>query len=111
MQKAVDALDKDFKKSDILVYGAGNFFHRNNAEMQRKYNIKAIIDKNKEGILEDWKIIKISECSNIAYEQIVIMVENVGVCFSIIRDLMDCGIESEKIIWGGGYFWNICGQI
>lgn len=91
------------KKQDILVYGAGTFFKEKKKMLQQYYNIKAIIDKNKGGVYENWKIIKISECHDFIYEKIVIMVENVRTVFLIIRDLLNDGIESNRIIWGGIY--------
>lgn len=97
--------DKEDKViQDILVYGAGNFFYKNKEMIQKEYNIKAIIDKNKDGILDNWKIIKVRDCANIAYEQIVIMVEDIGTVLLIIKELLDSGIESGKIIPGIGIY-------
>lgn len=89
------------RKQDVLIYGAGNFFDRKKEILQQKYSIKAIIDQYKQGFMQDWKIIKIEDCVNFNYEKIIIMIENLGIVFSVIRDLLDSGIESSKIIWGG----------
>lgn len=86
---------------DILVYGAGNFFCKNKQKIEQNYNIKMIVDKNKEGFIDGWKIIKIEECANIVYEKIIVMVENIRDCFLIIDDLLNAGIENRKIVWGG----------
>ncbi|MCI8314812.1 MAG: FkbM family methyltransferase [Lachnospiraceae bacterium] len=88
------------RKQDILVYGAGNFFQSNKNTVEQQYNIIAIIDKNKQGTLEKWKIIKPDEHKEMFYEKIVIMVENINDCFLIVSDLLDCGVESEKIALG-----------
>lgn len=92
------------QRQDILVYGAGSFFHRYKEVIEQQYNIKAIIDKNKDGFLDNWKIIKIEECNKFTYEKIIIMVENVKFLLDIIIDLLNHNIPSEKMEWGGGYF-------
>lgn len=91
-------------KQDVLIYGAGNFFNKNKEALQRQYNIKAIIDKNKEGFVENYKIIRVSECVSYTYEKIIIMVENVQSCFTIISDLLKSGVSSEKIVYGGVHY-------
>ncbi len=92
------------EEQDILVYGAGDFFHRNKEKIEHQYNIKAIIDRNKKGILENCKIIKMEELVNFSYEKILIMVDNVKDCFLITRDLLRNGVEAEKILWGSGVY-------
>lgn len=92
------------RKQEILVYGAGNFFCANKQKIERDYNIKMIIDKNKEGFVDNWKIIKIEECANIVYEKIIIMVENIRDCFLIIGDLLNAGIANSRIVWGGSIY-------
>lgn len=95
---------ESLRKQDILVYGAGDFFNRNKEIIREQYHIKAIIDKNKQGFLEEWKLIKIDECTDIAYEKVIIMVENIRECFLIVKDLLNVGVESEKIVVGGGLY-------
>lgn len=91
-------------KQDVLIYGAGQFFYKNKEALQKQYNIKAIIDENKEGFVENHKIIHISECAGYAYEKIIIMVENVQSCYTIINDLLKNGISNEKIVFGGVHY-------
>lgn len=93
------------KKQDVLVYGAGNFFKTNREILEEDYCIKAVIDKNRQGFLEDLQIIRLEEYEKISHKKMLIMVENVKFCFEIIRDLLNHGIDHEKIVLGMG----LCG--
>lgn len=91
---------EDETKGNILVYGVGNFYIKNEKKITEKYNIKAYIDKGKRGWFAGKKIIKLDEIKNYIYDYIVIMLQNLQECGNVTKELMKCGIDSEKIILG-----------
>ena len=91
-------------KQDVLIYGAGELFYKYKKALQKQYNIKAIIDKNKEGFIDNYEIIRVNECANYIYEKIIIMVENIQSCFAIISDLLKNEVASETIVFGGMHY-------
>lgn len=95
---------EDELKEKILVYGAGNFYLKNEKEINEKYNIGAFIDKRKHGWLEGKKIISLKEVGQYTYDRILIMVWDIQECANIIKELMDLEISQEKILSGHNLF-------
>lgn len=96
--------EEDTLKEKILVYGAGFFYHENERAINKKYYIKAFVDKRKNGWLEGKKIISLKEIEEYTYDRILVMVRDIQECIKITRKLMILGVASEKILLGNSLF-------
>lgn len=95
---------EDETKDNILVYGLGNFYLQNERETNKKYNIKAFVDRNKRGWFVGKKIIKLNEIKDYTYDYILIMIQDIQECLKVSNELSDLGINSEKILLGNNLF-------
>lgn len=98
------ALKETDLKESILIYGLGNFYLRNEKEVNDKYNIKAFIDQRKNGWFAGKKIIQISEIKNYQYDKIIIMIEDIQECINITKKLLNLTIDYKKIMIGHSLF-------
>lgn len=98
------------EQQKVLIYGAGDFFAKNKDAIKERYVIEAIIDQNKDGILDGYNIIKIKQCADYSYDKILIMVADIKICFEIITALLENGVLCEKIILGNSLFGEYVGK-
>lgn len=63
-------------KINILLYGAGNFYLRNEKYINEKYYIKKFVDINKKGYFEGKRIIKPDEIKYCKFDKIIIMIQD-----------------------------------
>lgn len=92
------ANDSDNHKKKILVYGIGNFFLKNEKEINQNYYIDKFIDLYKKGYFAGKEIIKPVAIENCDYEKIVVMLQNREECMNIVHDLVqNHHVSKEKI--------------
>lgn len=89
------------EKKDIVVYGLGNFYFKNERSMNQKYHIKAFVDKKKKGYYGGKQIITLNEISQWSFDEIVIMIQNTQECINIADKLINVyGVPYNKIVLG-----------
>ncbi len=94
---------------NVLIYGLGNFFKKNEKKLNELFHIKAFIDAKKTGWFAGKKIISINEISSYQYDKIIVMVQKFQECIHISQALLSKGVDAEKIVLGhccidaGGY--------
>lgn len=95
------ALNKDTSKPHVLIYGAGNFFKKNEKYINDKYYIEAFIDASKEGYLAGRKIIKASEINTYDCDKVIIMIQSIQECLKIAKELTSkYGVSHKDISFG-----------
>lgn len=94
------ASEFDDRKENILVYGVGNFFKKNEKQINQDYNILKFVDKYKSGYFAGKEIIKPDEINQCDYDKIIIMIQDAELCIEIARKMMEYQIEYTKIILG-----------
>lgn len=87
-------------KEKIIVYGLGNFFHQYEKEINKKYYIRAFVDRGKRDWYAGKKVIGISEVEQYNYDKIIVMVQNIQECMSVVRELMSRKVCKEHILIG-----------
>ncbi len=100
---------KDESRENILIYGLGNFYLKNEKVISERYNIMAFVDGYKHGWFAGKKIISVDEIEQYTYDRILIMIINPEDCRKIVRKIVDRGISSDKILLGCNFFgkWDI----
>lgn len=91
---------EDDAKENILLYGVGNFFKRNEKAVNDKYNIKVFIDRKKRGWFAGRKIIRIDEIEYYDYDRILIMIQDACESKRIVKNLTEHGVNPKKILVG-----------
>lgn len=88
-------------KKRIVVYGVGNFYLRNEKEINEEYFIEAFVDKNKKGFFAGKKIIKPNAIVDYDFEKMVIMLQDENECISIAQTMIKSfAILENKIEFG-----------
>lgn len=98
-------------KKKVLIYGIGNFFLQNKEDIVKDYDIIAFIDSEKSGWYLDKKIINPVNVHQYEYEEIIVMVQNICACFSIVKLLLDKDVSAECIILGHSLYGEYGKQI
>lgn len=88
-------------ESNIVLYAAGNvgksFFDQLN---KTKYARCILwVDRNCNRVYEGMEIKSISEINNVAFDYVVIALDNEQMAKSVREDLIRCGVKDEKIVW------------
>lgn len=100
-------------KENIIVYGKGDYFSRNEEVLNKNAFIQAIVDKNKRDWYAGKKLIKKDELVDYGYKYkyIVIMIESKDECHRIVDDLShNYGIPRDKIVLGSEYLQVLEGK-
>lgn len=87
-------------KEKILVYGAGNFYRRNEKKICEKYFVQAYIDRGKKGWLDGKKVIKRNEIEQYAYDWILVMIQDAEESMEVIKQLTEQKVDSKRILIG-----------
>lgn len=90
----------DEAKEEIMVYGLGNFYLRNEEKVCEKYYVQAFVDRKKRGWFAGKQIIKRTEIKQYTYDWILIMIQDEEECSVIEKELIANGIKPEKILFG-----------
>lgn len=88
-------------REKVLVYGLGNFYLQNEKAINEKYNLLAFIDKYK-CKHDKWyagkRIISMNEIGEYNYDRIIVTVWSIAECRSIVRELINYGVNPKKIM-------------
>lgn len=98
-------------KKNVLIYGMGNFFLQNEEDIIERYDVTAFIDSEKSGWHLDKRIINPVNVFQYEYEEIIIMVQSIRACFSIVKLLLDQGVSAEHIVLGHSLYGEYSRQI
>ena len=94
------AINDGHNKEEILVYGVGEYFKRNEDLLNEQYYISGFIDKKKKGYFAGKRIISPQSLKVSGNERVVIMIENRNICAEVKHVLMESGIKDSNIlIW------------
>lgn len=93
-------------KEKIIVYGCGQFFCKNRENIESKFNIIGQVDKSSK--IADYTDFR--ECKE-EYSFILIMIARMDIVFEVIVDLINNGINAEKILLGISLFENFCDDV
>lgn len=87
------------EKEKALVYGLGNFFHRNEKSINEKYYIDVFIDNGKKGYYAGKRIVKANDVSGLTgNDTILIMIQDINECMKAAKDLVcKYGIDNDRI--------------
>ena len=96
--------EEEKSKENVIVYGLGNFFKQNEKEINKKYYIKAFVDRRRQGWYAGKKLIGIEEIEKYSYDKIIIMVQNIQDCMAVAKELMCRKVLKEQIIIGHGIY-------
>ncbi len=94
---------EDAAKETILLYGLGYYFKQNEKKVNEQYNIRAFVDRRKRGWFAGKKIIKANEISSYDYDKILVMIQDAKECDSIVKNLIEQGIDGKKILTGRSF--------
>ncbi len=99
----------DPNKENALVYGVGDFYMRNEKQVNADYNIIGFIDSYKKGYFEGRSIVKPDEIDRYKYDKILIMMQSIQTSIDIARVLIK-NVDCTKIIIGVGKYgaYNGC---
>ena len=93
------AINKDFSKEHILIYGLSGIFALNEKYINKKYYIDGFIDRSKHGYYGGKKILSIKEIINYPKIRILIMLSHIEESISVAHELIhEYGIEAGRII-------------
>lgn len=92
------------QKESIIIYGMGKFFRQKEREINEQYYIRAFIDRREKGWYAGKKIISLNELTKYENEKVLIMVQNVQECFRIVKELIQRGVNAERILIGHNQF-------
>lgn len=85
----------------VAIYGLGNFYLKNEQQINQEYYVDKFIDKNKKGYFAGKKIIKLREIDKYNFDKIIIMIQNEEECKKVTSDLLqNYGVERGKVILG-----------
>lgn len=89
------------KRKKVVVYGVGNFYTKNRNKVEEEFDVVAYVDKKMKSCNDNSKIVinNISEV-NENFDYVLVMVENVSICFEIVRSILFEGISYDRIIIG-----------
>ncbi len=88
-------------RATVLVYGVGNFYLKNEKQLNDEYYIKMFIDTNKKGYFAGKKIVRPDGIQDHKYEKIVIMIQNEEESMGVADNLIEtCKVPKEKIEFG-----------
>jgi methyltransferase, FkbM family len=84
------------EKEKAIVYGKGGFYKENKEVIERQFDVIALVDrKEKEGT------VSLSEAVKMPYNKVIIAIYDVGMCFEVIKVLMETyQIPAENIVLG-----------
>lgn len=105
------AYEHNMDRENILVYGVGNFFARNEKSLNEKYNIEGFIDREKKGWIGGKKIIRIDDVSLYDYDKIIIMIQSMRECINIAKELISREVNAEQIMLGPNLFGQYSSMI
>lgn len=94
------------EKEKVLVYGSGNFFHKNEKSINERYYIDAFIDNWKKDYYAGKRIIKAKEISRLAeHDTILIMIQDIHECMKAAKELVcQYGVDANRIKLGCQYY-------
>lgn len=96
---AINKYDSNRKK--VVVYGIGNFFKRNEKQVNEEYYIEKFIDRNKKGYFAGKQIIKLEEIEKYEFEKLIIMIQSKTESEKIAKNIiMNHNIPEDKIELG-----------
>lgn len=101
------ACEFDSRKENVLVYGIGNFFKKNEKQINQDYNIEKFVDSYKKGYFAGKEIIKPHEINKHDYDKILIMVQEAQESLDIVRKLLEYKIDYSKIIFGVDIYGDV----
>lgn len=88
-------------KPATVIYGMGDYFSYNVEKIATKYNVIALMDRERCGYYSGIKIISPKDLAAYQYEYIVIMIKNREICEEIIDFLVGSyGVNKCKIKYG-----------
>lgn len=102
---------EDISKTNVLIYGLGNFYARYEKEINRDYNVKAFIDNGKKGWYAGKKIIGCKDVSKYNYDSILVMVQDIQECINISNELIRNKVNADKIILGHSQYGEYSNRI
>lgn len=101
------AMDKpDDDRERALVYGLGDFFLKNEKQVNHDFYIMEFIDGYKKGYFAGRNIIKPEEIGQYSYDKILIMIQDVQTCIDVARKLLAYNVDAEKIVLGISMYGN-----
>lgn len=94
------------EKEKAIVYGLGNFFSRNEKNINENYYIDAFIDNGKKGYYAGKRIVKAKDAGKIVgNDAILIMIQDINECMKAVRELVcQYGIDAGRIKLGCQYY-------
>ena len=101
----------ELSKQHILIYGMGNFFYQYEKEINDSYYIEAFVDRYKNGWYAGKKVIRMNQISEYNYGKIMIMVQDIQQCICIVKELIERGIDAEKIVLGQNCYGELSKSI
>lgn len=90
-------------KKRAIIYGIGNFWRKIKEKVLEQYDIAAYADRN---VRPEENILSVSEAIGCLYDVIIIALEDIGGCFTVIKDLFSSyHVPYEKMVLGH-FFWE-----
>lgn len=88
-------------KATALIYGLGNFYLKNEKQVNDEYYIKMFADINKKGYFAGKKIIRPEKIKDYIFEKLIIMIQDKAESLRIAENMMkNYNIPKEKIEFG-----------
>lgn len=86
------------EKKSILVYGAGEFYLKNEKRINENYYVEKFVDKYKKGFLAGREIIRPDEIRNCLFHKLLIMIGDRNEAVNVKHFLeKEYGVSEEKI--------------
>lgn len=85
-------------KKKVIVYGIGKFYREMEEKINEMYEVVSKVDRN---LNEQERIVSLDEALLKYYDEVIITIENIGVCFEVVAMLIEkYDIPSGKIKLG-----------
>lgn len=88
----------NMSKKKVIVYGIGKFYREMEEKINEMYEVVSKVDRN---LNEQERIVSLDEALLKYYDEVIITIENIGVCFEVVAMLIEkYDIPSGKIKLG-----------
>lgn len=88
-------------RSRILIYGLGNFYLKNEKQINQEYYVDKFIDRSKKDYFAGKEIVKLRQINQCNFDKIIIMIQDEKENNRVANDItINYGVPEEKVVSG-----------